>query len=189
MILTGQEIKRHLGSSIIIEPFDESQLNPNSVNLRLHDELMIYEELVLDMKKPSRVRRISIPPEGVTLAPHQLYLGRTLERTETHDFVPMIEGRSSVGRLGLFVHVTAGFGDVGFCGFWTLEMFAVQPVRIYPGVPICQIYYHTLTGEITEYASEKYQHNCDIQPSLLFKELSPQQDPQLLLHFGQERPA
>ena len=59
----------------------------------------------------------------------------------------MIEGRSSVGRLGLFVHVTAGFGDVGFCGFWTLEMFAVQPVRVYPGVPICQIFYHEIHGE------------------------------------------
>ncbi len=187
MILTGQEIKRHLGDSIIIDPFDESQVNPNSVNLRLHDELLVYEELVLDMKKPSRVRRISIPPEGLVLAPHQLYLGRTVERTETHNFVPMIEGRSSIGRLGLFVHVTAGFGDVGFVGYWTLEMFAVQPMRIYAGVPICQIYYHAVVGKITEYQSEKYQNNRDIQPSLLFKELAPQQDPQLLLHFGQER--
>ena len=188
MILTGEEIKRHLGQSIIIEPFDESQLNPNSVNLRLHDELLVYEELVLDMKKPSRVRRMPVPPDGLVLAPHQLYLGRTVERTETHNFVPMIEGRSSIGRLGLFVHVTAGFGDVGFCGYWTLEMFAVQPVRVYPGVPICQIFYHTVSGEITEYASDKYQHNRDIQPSMLFKELAPQMDPQLFLHFGQERP-
>jgi len=189
MILTGQEIKRHLGNSIIIEPFDESQLNPNSVNLRLHEELIVYEELVLDMKKPSRIRRFTIPLEGLVLTPHQLYLGRTLERTETHNFVPMIEGRSSVGRLGLFVHMTAGFGDVGFCGYWTLEMCAVQPVRIYAGVPICQIFYHTPCGEITEYASDKYQNNRDIQPSLLFKELAPQQDPQLYLHFGQERPS
>ncbi len=92
---------------------------------------MIYEEVVLDMAKANRVRRIAIPPEGLVLSPNQLYLGRTAERTETHNLVPMIEGRSSVGRLGLFVHVTAGFGDVGFCGYWTLEMFAVQPVRIY----------------------------------------------------------
>ena len=84
----------------------------------------------------------------------------------------MIEGRSSVARLGLFVHVTAGFGDVGFCGFWTLEMFAVQPVRIYAGVPICQIFYHQIEGMIEEYSS-KYQHNTDIQPSLLYKELNP----------------
>jgi dCTP deaminase len=101
----------------------------------------------------------------------------------------MIEGRSSIGRLGLFVHVTAGFGDVGFCGYWTLEMFAVQPVRIYAGVSICQIFYHQIAGDVTEYASDKYQHNRDIQPSLLFKELSPQResDPQLQIDFGIER--
>jgi dCTP deaminase len=189
MILSGNEIRRRLGNSITIDPFNEANLNPNSYNLTLHNELMTYEEVVLDMAKPNRVRRITIPPEGLVLGPSQLYLGRTSERTETHELVPMIEGRSSVGRLGLFVHVTAGFGDVGFCGYWTLEMFAVQPVRIYPGVPICQIFYHEISGSITEYASDKYQNNRDIQPSLLFKELNPdcEHDPQLKLNFGVER--
>ena len=130
MILTGAEIKAQLGSSIFIDPFDERQLNPNSYNLRLHNELLVYEEIVLDMKRPNRFRRHTIPEEGIVLNPNQFYLGRTIERTETHNLVPMIEGRSSVGRLGLFVDVSAGFGDVGFKGFWTLEMFAVQPVRI-----------------------------------------------------------
>lgn len=186
MILSGLEIQAQLGRNIIIEPFDPSRLNPNSYNLTLHDELMVYEEIVLDMRKPNRHRRIRIPPDGLVLSPNQLYLGRTAERTETRNLVPMIEGRSSIGRLGLFVHVTAGFGDVGFCGYWTLEMFAVQPVRIYPGVAICQIIYHDLRGPITEYRSNKYQHNTDIQPSMLFKELNPtwQQDPQKKLPFG-----
>ena len=190
MILTGQEIRRQMGSNIVIDPFDESRLNPNSYNLSLHNELMTYEEVVLDMRKANRVRRIVIPPEGLVLSPNQLYLARTVERTETHNFVPMIEGRSSIGRLGLFVHVTAGFGDVGFCGYWTLEMFAIQPVRIYAGVPICQIFYHQILGEVIEYASSKYQNNRDIQPSLLFKELAPEadSDPQLQLDFGMERP-
>jgi dCTP deaminase len=190
MILSGEEICRRRGADIVIEPFDRSQLNPNSYNLTLHDELMTYEEVVLDMRHANRVRRLPIPPDGLVLKPSQLYLGRTAERTETHNLVPMIEGRSSVGRLGLFVHVTAGFGDVGFCGYWTLEMFAVQPVRIYPGVPICQIFYHEITGDIIEYDSDKYQHNRDIQPSLLFKELNPEaerEDPQLTLDFGTER--
>ena len=183
MILSGHEIRRQLGRNILIEPFDENRLNPNSYNLSLHDELLVYEEVVLDMRKSNRVERITIPEEGLVLAPNQLYLGRTVERTETHNYVPMIEGRSSVGRLGLFVHVTAGFGDVGFAGFWTLEMFAVQP-----GVPICQIFFHQITGEITEYASDKYQHNHDIQPSMLFRELCPEGDPgqQLELEFGSE---
>ena len=189
MILSGHQIKANLGQDIVIDPFEDANLNPNSYNLTLHNELMTYEEVVLDMCKPNRVRRMTIPPEGLVLGPNRLYLGRTVERTETHNLVPMIEGRSSVGRLGLFVHVTAGFGDVGFCGFWTLEMFAVQPVRVFPGVPICQIFYHEITGAITEYASDKYQHNHDIQPSLLFMELNPSSDddPQLKLDFGMER--
>ncbi len=170
MILSGQEIAKHLGGQIVIDPFDESQLNPNSYNLRLHDELLVYTEEVLDMRKPNAYESIPIPEAGFVLTPGRLHLGRTMERTETHGFVPMLEGRSSIGRLGLFVHITAGFGDVGFCGFWTLEMFAVQPIRIYAGVSICQIFYHTLQGEYTEYQSNKYQHNQGIQPSLLFKD-------------------
>ena len=190
MVLSGHEIRARLGNDIVIEPFDEANLNPNSYNLRLHDELMVYEEVLLDMRKPHRVRRIEVPESGLVLQPNQLYLGRTAERTETHGLVPMIEGRSSVGRLGLFVHVTAGFGDVGFRGHWTLEMFAIQPVRIYPGVPICQIFYHEIRGDIEEYASRKYQDNHDIQPSLLFTELNPdfESDPQLRFPFKFERP-
>ncbi len=188
MILSGREIQNRIGEDIEIDPFDASSLNPNSYNLTLHNELMVYEEVVLDMARANRVRRLTIPEEGIVLSPNQLYLGRTVERTVTHNLVPQIEGRSSVGRLGLFVHVTAGFGDVGFAGYWTLEMFAVQPVRIYPGTAICQIFYHELTGQIEEYSS-KYQHNHDIQPSLLFEELDPdcKGDPQMPLDFGLER--
>ena len=188
MILSGCEILNRMGDDIHINPFDPARINPNSYNLTLHNELMVYEEVVLDMAKANRVRRITIPEEGMVLSPNQLYLARTVERTVTHNLVPQIEGRSSIGRLGLFVHVTAGFGDVGFAGYWTLEMFAVQPVRIYPGTEICQIFYHELTGAVEEYSS-KYQHNHDIQPSLLFEELDPEHenDPQLPLDFGLER--
>jgi dCTP deaminase len=188
MILSGKTIRSRLGSDIVIEPFDETLLNPNSYNLTLHNELMVYEELALDMAKANRVRRIEIPSDGFVLQPNQLYLARTIERTETHNLVPQIEGRSSVGRLGLFVHVTAGFGDVGFSGHWTLEMFAIHNVRIYAGIPICQIFYHEICGEIEEYSS-KYQHNTDIQPSLLFEELAAHRklDPQLSLNFGYEK--
>jgi dCTP deaminase len=183
MILSGQEIKKRLGKDINIDPFCDSQLNPNSYNLRLHNELLVYEEVVLDIKAPNRYRRLEIPSAGLVMSPSQVYLARTVERTETHNLVPMIEGRSSLGRLGLFVHVTAGFGDAGFCGFWTLEMFAVQPIRIYPGVQICQIIYHTLEGACDEYSS-KYQNNTDIQPSLLYEEFGGHaEDPQLQLPF------
>jgi dCTP deaminase len=188
MILSGHEIRAQLGGNIVIDPFDESRLNPNSYNLALYHELMIYEEVELDMRKSNRVRRVIIPEDGLVINPGRLYLGRTVERTETHNLVPMIEGRSSIGRLGLFVHVTAGFGDAGFRGYWTLEMFAVQPVRVYAGVPICQIFYHDIRGEVTEYESDKYQDNDDIQPSLLFQEINPgcRNDPQKIFPFGAE---
>ena len=184
MILSGDEILTRLGSDIVLDPFDPDQLNPNSYNLLLHDELLVYEEVVLDVKQPNRYRRIHIPKEGLILSPSQLYLGRTVERTETHNLVPMLEGRSSLARLGLFVHVNSGFGDVGFCGYWTLEMFAVQPIRIYPGIKICQVFYHELVGSVREYESDKYQHNHDIQPSLMYKEFGQTNDgKQLRLDF------
>ncbi len=170
MILSGLEIMRHMGKQIVIEPFDQKLINPNSYNLRLHDELLVYDDEVLDMKKPNTTHTITIPPEGLLLQPGKLYLGRTVEYTRTDGFVPMLEGRSSIGRLGLYIHVTAGFGDVGFKGFWTLEIHCVQPIVIYPFVEICQIYYHTVKGNYEAYTSGKYQDNTGIQPSLLYKE-------------------
>ena len=170
MILSGKEIKNKIGKEIKIEPYNEKQLNPNSYNLRLHNELLVYDEEILDMKKPNKVKRIIIPEEGLVLEPGKLYLGRTLEYTETDKYVPMLEGRSSIGRLGLFIHVTAGFGDVGFKGYWTLEIFCVQPIRIYSGVELCQIYYHSVEGDYEKYTSGKYQNNEGVQPSLLYKD-------------------
>lgn len=170
MILSGKEIKKKLGKDILIEPFDEKQLNPNSYNLRLHNELLVYDESILDMKKDNKVKKLIIPEEGLVLETGKLYLGRTIEFTGTDNYVPMLEGRSSIGRLGLFIHVTAGFGDVGFQGFWTLEIFCVQPIKIYPGVEICQIYYHCIEGDYDKYISGKYQNNQGVQPSLLYKD-------------------
>lgn len=164
------EIKKKLGKDIIIDPFHENLLNPNSYDLRLHHELLGYIDEFLDMKKKNSTRVIEIPPEGLVLEPQRLYIGRTVEYTETHNYVPMLEDRSSVGRLGLFIHVTAGFGDVGFCGYWTLEMFCVNPIRIYADVEICQIYYHSIQGDYLPYSSGKYQNNRNIQPSMLYKD-------------------
>lgn len=170
MILSGKEIKRRLGDDIHITPFDGRQLNPNSYNLRLHNTVVTYASNVLDMKRPNDVKEIIIPETGLLLEPGRLYLGRTVEYTKTDNLVPMLEGRSSIGRLGLFIHITAGFGDVGFAGYWTLEIFCVQPIRIYPNIEICQIFYHTIEGEFTRYSSNKYQYNKGIQPSLLYKD-------------------
>lgn len=170
MILSGQEIYKHLGSSIIIEPFKPSRLNPNSYNLTLHNELMVYDDPLLDMRKPNKAHTITIPETGLLLKPGTLYLGRTAEYTRTDGFVPMLEGRSSVGRLGMCIHVTAGFGDVGFAGFWTLEITVVQPLIIYPWTEICQIYYLGIEGDYTPYRSGKYQYNTGIQASMMYKD-------------------
>ncbi len=170
MILSGREIKKRMGSTLIIDPFDPALLGPNSYNLRLHSDLLIYDTPVLDMKANNPTKKMTIPEEGLVLEPGILYLGRTIEYTKTTDCVPMLEGRSSIGRLGLFIHVTAGFGDVGFSGYWTLEMFCVHPIRIYAGVQLCQIFYHSIEGEFDPYSSKKYQNNTGVQPSLLYKD-------------------
>jgi len=170
VILSGLEIKKRIGKDIIITPYNEKNINPNSYNLHLHNEFLVYDEELLDMKKPNKTKTITIPEDGLILEPGRLYLGRTIEHTQTKNCVPMLEGRSSIGRLGLYIHVTAGFGDVGFSGYWTLEFHCVQPIKIYPGISICQIYYHTLEGEHVEYSSGKYQNNSGIQASLLYKD-------------------
>ena len=186
MILSGVEIQRRQNDQIIIEPFDPDRLNPNSYNLRLHDELLVYEEVVLDVASPNRYRRLEIPPEGFTLQPNMLYLGRTVEHTETRGLVPVIQGRSSFGRLGLFINPGGSVGDAGYCGTWTLEMYCVQPVRIYPGMEICQISYMQLVGECDEYCSNKYQNSSDICPSMIYRELGGDDpDTQLELNFDE----
>ena len=170
VLLSGEEIKKHLDKEIVISPYNPAQLNPNSYNLRLSNEILVYTMDTLDMKKNNPTQRLTIPEEGLVLEPNKLYLGRTVEYTKTDSYVPMLEGRSSIGRLGLFVHVTAGFGDVGFAGYWTLEMYCIHPIKIYPNVEICQIYYHTIEGDYVKYSSGKYQNNVGVQPSLLYKE-------------------
>ena len=123
MILSGKEILKEVeNGKLVIEPFDERRINPNSYNLRLHNELHIYTDSVLDMKKRHETELLTIPDAGLLLEPGRLYLGRTLEYTKTSDYVPMLEGRSSVGRLGLCIHVTTGVGNIGFAGYWTLEI-------------------------------------------------------------------
>ena len=94
MILSGKEIEKRIGKDIVIEPFNKKQLNPNSYNLRLHNELLVYEDDILDMKKENKARKIIIPEEGLVLEPNKLYLGRTAEYTKTSNLVPMLEGRS-----------------------------------------------------------------------------------------------
>ncbi|MCL2854637.1 MAG: dCTP deaminase [Defluviitaleaceae bacterium] len=174
MILSGLEIKRlaEEGKDIIIKPFDGSRVGPNSYDLRLNNILQVYDLSkvgYLDMHTETPTEEIVIPEDGFILEPGKLYLGSTVEFTETHGYVPMLEGRSSVGRLGVSIHVTAGFGDVGFSGYWTLEIHTLHPVKIYPNERICQIYYHKIEGDYIPYQG-KYQKNTGVQASQIYKD-------------------
>ena len=170
-MLTGNEIRIQVeAGNIVIEPFDESNIGPNSYDVRLGDQLAVYREVVLDAKAENRTRVFDIPEEGFVLMPGMLYLGKTVEFNGNPAFIPGYEGRSSLGRLGLSSHITAGFGDIGFEGNWTLEISVVQPVRIYPGMKIGQLYWHKPVGEITSKYKGKYQGQRDIQPSKLHED-------------------
>lgn len=176
MILTGSEIRDRVNSGkLVIEDFDTARLGPNSYNLRLAPELMVYDEIVLDPKRQNRARQIALPPEGVKLMPGRVYLAMTQEYTETHGLVPLLTGRSSLGRLGLGVHVTAGFGDIGYCGNWTLELTVQQPTMVYPGMEICQIYYLLPLGDTDREYTGKYQGARKTLPSRIHWEMGEEE--------------
>lgn len=156
MILSDNDIKTAiLNGSILIEPFDEKCIGSNSYDVHLSEHLAIYEDAVLDAKKVNGVVRIVIPESGFELKPGRLYLASTVEYTETHQHVPMIDGKSSIGRLGIDIHATAGKGDVGFCNHWTLEISVVHPVIVYPGMKIGQLIYYVVSSPVSQKYGDK----------------------------------
>lgn len=161
MILTDQEILNSIKKgSIKIEPFRAECLGTNSYDVHLGKTLGIYVDSVLDARKHNQIETFEIPEEGYVLTPDTFYLGVTQEYTETLAHVPFLEGKSSVGRLGIDIHATAGKGDVGFCNHWTLEISVKKPVRVYAGMPIGQLIYFLIEGDIinsyNKKASAKY---------------------------------
>jgi len=112
----------------------------------------------LDSHKANSTHELRISKTGIVLVPGVLYLGHTVESTYTPVHVPQVGGRSSIGRLGIHVHVTAGFGDVGFAGQWTLEIHVIHTVRVYAGMRIAQLWLSVPYGDIVEYAG-RYQHS------------------------------
>ena len=156
MILSDKKILEGIvKKEIVIEPFNREYLGTNSYDVHLGKYLAVYLDHVLDAKKHNEIQEIIIPPEGYVLQPGTLYLGVTEEYTETHNSVPFLEGKSSIGRLGIDIHATAGKGDVGFCNTWTLEISCVQPVRVYAGMPIGQLIYFAVEGDIENYYNKK----------------------------------
>jgi dCTP deaminase len=166
MILTDKKILEEMKQgTIVITPFDQKFLGTNSYDVHLGRWLAVYKNDILDAAIHNQVDYLEIPDNGLILLPHRLYLGVTEEYTETHRHVPFLEGKSSIGRLGIDIHATAGKGDVGFCNTWTLEISVKQPVRVYHSMPIGQLIYFEISGEIgTTYgtkASAKYTARTD----------------------------
>lgn len=152
MILTGSEILKNVKEQkIVIDPFKDEQLNPNSYNFTLGSKLLVYNNYILDAKQNNEVREIDIPSGGLTLASGTVYLGCTQEIIGSDYFVPIIRGRSSIGRLGLFINITADLIDIGSIGRITLQLNAVQPVTIYPGMQIGQVTFWKPLGDIKKY--------------------------------------
>ena len=204
-LLTGPEIHRQVRlGGVTIDPFDPARLGSNSYDLTLAPELLVYaknypihracEEYAasagpkhwqyfacvanepLDMAAEEPTVALTIPPGGLVLWPGVLYLGATAERAGADGFVPRIDGRSSAGRLGLSVHITAGLGDVGFKDRWTLEVTVVVPLRVYAGARICQVTFETVDGEPRPYRGQ-YAGQTGPRPSGLWRDFDNAKGP------------
>ena len=175
MILSDIKILEYVkNGDIVIEPFDISNMGGNSYDVHLSKYFAMYTDAVIDAKAHNTVQHFEITDEGFVLEPGKLYLGSTMEYTETHKHVPFLEGKSSTGRLGIDIHATAGKGDVGFCGYWTLEISTSIPVRVYPGMPIGQLIYYIVDGTVERLyhkkENAKYSHQDKLpKESMMWK--------------------
>jgi len=156
-MLSGNEIiKRILLGQIKINPFNLNHIGPNSYDLTLSNKLLVYDEDTLDINRENKTKEIIIPDDGLVLEPGILYLGSTVESTGSDHYIPILHGRSSIARLGMFTHLCAGFGDLGWYGTWTLEIQVIHPLKVYPNIRVCQISFERAFGRHTKY-SGKYQ--------------------------------
>lgn len=176
----------------------EENTNPNSINVTLDRTLKMYtpfklkktkqglmiiktEEVILDVKKKNKVYEVEIPEEGLILSPDMFYLGNTVEKAGSDRYIPMYEGRSSLARLGLVSHLSAGFGDVGFKSQWTLEIAVKEPLKIYPNMRIGQVYFVKGSSDYPKYMYDgKYNGQTGPQESKMYKDYL-KEDKDLLL--------
>ena len=170
MILTGSEItKCVLNGEITISPFLEDNVNPNSYNFRLHPEMVIYEDAVIDVRKKPKTSTIRIGEDGYLLQPRKLYLATTIEHMGSQYFAPTYAARSSIARLGMFINLSASLGDIGFIGQWTIQLFTLNPIRVYAGMNIGQMMFWKPQGDICLY-NGKYQGAKGALASKIYKD-------------------
>ena len=172
MILSGIKIAEEvLKGNIDISPFVQENINPNSYNYSLGDYLEVYEDEILDPKVEMKTKKIYIPDDGIILYPNKLYLGYTMERFGSDVYVPCITGRSSTGRIGLFVQITSDLVDIGFHGNLTLQLHATQPVKVYKGMKIGQVTFWKIFGDVELYHG-KYQGSVGPNKTQIYKDFS-----------------
>jgi len=168
MILTGPQIESAVAQGdIVIRPLRKRQLAPNSYDFRLGNRCCIYTAKTLDAAKENQTQTFTIPKRGMVLKPNRVYLINTEETMGSRRYVPIIRGRSSVGRLGIFINITADLIDLGSINQWTLQLHAVHPVRVYPGMLIGQVTFWRTFGRRKVY-SGKYQDQLSPVASLSF---------------------
>jgi dCTP deaminase len=166
MILTGPQIRASVeDGDIVICPFRKRQMAPNAYDFRLGNRCCIYTAKTIDAAVANRTRTFTIPKDGFVLRPERIYLVNIEETMGSRRFVPIIRGRSSVGRLGVFIDITADLIDLGSINQWTLQLHAVQPVRVYPGMLIGQVTFWRTYGRRTQYRG-KYAQLPSPVPSL-----------------------
>ncbi|WNE95503.1 deoxycytidine deaminase [Streptomyces luomodiensis] len=152
MILTGSRITQAVADGdIVIDPFDESAVNPNSYNYRIGPTIRTYDEKVVDAHSPPATEEQTIPAGGLVLQPSRVYLATTKEVIGSDRFVPSLIGRSSLGRLGVFLQISADLGNLGAVHRWTLEITVCQPVHIVPDMIMGQVSFWVPRGERTPY--------------------------------------
>ncbi len=147
-MLSGQEIIEAVErGDITIKPFNKEQVNPNSYNLTLGQELYVYSDGILDSKKKNKLNKITIPDDGYILSPNEIYLALSNEYTENQVYVPQMSGRSSIGRVGLMVHSNAGGGSIGFNGKWLFNITCLVPTKVYKDMQIGQLWFFPIIGD------------------------------------------
>ena len=161
MILTGPEICREVAAGrITISPFSPEQANPNSYNYRLGPHLITIDQSGLPNGKC-----LDLKGGPVTLQPRIVYLGHTAETIGSTNYVTMLNGRSSIGRLGMFLNFSADLGQLGPAHQWTLEIMVIQPLIVYWNINIGQATFWKPLGRTVGYEGEYAKRN-EPTPSL-----------------------
>ena len=171
MILTYQKILESVNNGkIYISPFDEEMLNSNSYDYRIDRKLLEIDDVPVDPKRQTSYHEIEFNDDGYVLSPNKTYLANTYEEIGSKEFVPLLIGKSSLGRLGLFFQITADLGNLGPAHRWTLELKAVQPVRIYPMMRIGQVSFWETSGDKGMLYDGKYNKFSSAKSSEIYKE-------------------